>query len=211
MRGKSKRLAKKILLVGWGSADWKIIDPLIEAGKLPTIKKLIEAGTKAAVSGYDPPILASSWNTVFTGKVPFNHKICNFSQDDRGSIEPISSKNRKAKTIWQILSDYEFKTHQIGAWASHPAEEINGISISNLFPYFTKEDVSNESIFPSNQKDRFRQFLFSSEDLESGELANFVSIKESQNEDSILLLNSLKDYLAQLKSIHACAKEILQN
>ena len=38
----SKRLAKKILLIGWDGADWQMILPLVEQGKMPMLKGLLE-------------------------------------------------------------------------------------------------------------------------------------------------------------------------
>ena len=35
---KSKR---KVLLIGWDAADWKVIHPLLDAGKMPALEKLI--------------------------------------------------------------------------------------------------------------------------------------------------------------------------
>ena len=31
----TKRLAKRILLIGWDAADWKIITPMLDAGLMP--------------------------------------------------------------------------------------------------------------------------------------------------------------------------------
>jgi hypothetical protein len=35
---------KRLLLVGWGSADWKIMQPLIDAGNLPGLAGIVERG-----------------------------------------------------------------------------------------------------------------------------------------------------------------------
>ena len=40
----SQRIAKKVLLIGWDAADWKVIMPLIKAGKMPTLAKFISEG-----------------------------------------------------------------------------------------------------------------------------------------------------------------------
>jgi hypothetical protein len=34
---------KRLLLVGWDSADWKIMHPMIDAGHLPGVARLVEA------------------------------------------------------------------------------------------------------------------------------------------------------------------------
>ena len=36
-----KRLAKKVLVIGWDAGDWKVINPLIDEGKMPALENLI--------------------------------------------------------------------------------------------------------------------------------------------------------------------------
>ena len=40
----SARLTRRVLLIGWDAADWQIIHPLMEAGKLPVLQRLVEYG-----------------------------------------------------------------------------------------------------------------------------------------------------------------------
>jgi len=35
----------RLVLVGWDSADWKIIDPLLPSKELPGVARLVETGT----------------------------------------------------------------------------------------------------------------------------------------------------------------------
>ena len=34
----------KVLVIGWDSADWKIINPLMDAGEMPALQSLVENG-----------------------------------------------------------------------------------------------------------------------------------------------------------------------
>ena len=36
---------KRLLLIGWDSADWKIMHPLIDRGELRGVERLVERGT----------------------------------------------------------------------------------------------------------------------------------------------------------------------
>lgn len=47
---------KKILLVGWDAADWKAINPLMDAGKMPALEKLVNGGTMGNLATLDPPL-----------------------------------------------------------------------------------------------------------------------------------------------------------
>lgn len=211
MEVKSKRLAKKILLVGWGSADWKIIDPLIEGGKLPTIKKLVESGIKASIGGFDPPLFSTSWNNIFTGKTPNEHNIVSFTQNQEEEIIPILRQQRKVKTIWTILSENNFKVNQIGAWASHPAEKINGVSVSDLFPYFNQNNIPKDSVHPNELTEKFANFIVDKNEISDEELTKFISpkyLKDNQFGDQI---ENIKEFVSETKTLHNSAKEVLSN
>ena len=38
----SVRLARRVALIGWDAADWKLIHPLLDAGFMPNLRRLIE-------------------------------------------------------------------------------------------------------------------------------------------------------------------------
>ncbi|MDM8564647.1 hypothetical protein QUF74_03245 [Candidatus Halobeggiatoa sp. HSG11] len=45
---------KKVLLIGWDAADWKVIHPLMEQGKMPGMKTLVEHGTMSEMMTLHP-------------------------------------------------------------------------------------------------------------------------------------------------------------
>ncbi len=59
--------SKKVLLIGWDAADWKVIDPLIEQGKMPALKSLIERGVYGKLQTLDPPLSPMLWTSIATG------------------------------------------------------------------------------------------------------------------------------------------------
>ena len=50
----SERLAKKVLLLGWDAADWKIIQPLLEAALMPNFERLVSAGVMGKLLSLQP-------------------------------------------------------------------------------------------------------------------------------------------------------------
>ncbi len=81
----------RVLLLGLDAADWSALIPLIENGKLPNIKKLIEEGSSGNLTslisrwgamagdsitfGIESPAI---WNSIITGKSPSKHGIGSF-------------------------------------------------------------------------------------------------------------------------------------
>ena len=47
---------KKLLLVGWDAADWKIIHSLMDRGLLAGVRRLVEGGVSGNLTTLDPAL-----------------------------------------------------------------------------------------------------------------------------------------------------------
>jgi tetratricopeptide (TPR) repeat protein len=129
------RLANKVLLIGWDAADWQVILPLVDGGQMPALKRLLQRGVRGNLTTLTPILSPLLWTSIATGKRADKHGILGFVEPDSttGQIRPVSSTSRKCKAIWNVLSQAGLRTHVVGWFASHPAEPINGVNISNVF------------------------------------------------------------------------------
>ena len=134
------KLAKKVLLIGWDAADWKVIYPLIQQGKMPTLAKFISEGVHGKIKTLDPPLSPMLWTSMATGYRADKHGITGFVEPlaDNSGIRPVTSTSRKVKAIWNILHQNELKSNVVGWWPSNPAEPINGVMVSNLYQQANK-------------------------------------------------------------------------
>jgi len=76
------RSKRKVLLVGWDSADWKVINPLLDAGKLPHLEQLIDGGIIGNLATLYPILSPMLWTSIATGKRPMKHGIHGFAEPD---------------------------------------------------------------------------------------------------------------------------------
>lgn len=118
----STRLAKKVLLIGWDAADWKVINPLIDAGKMPALKKVVEEGVIASLATLHPVLSPMLWTSIATGKRPFKHGVLGFTEPtpDGNGIRPITNQSRKVKAIWNILNQTGYRSHVVAGGRAIP-------------------------------------------------------------------------------------------
>jgi predicted AlkP superfamily phosphohydrolase/phosphomutase/tetratricopeptide (TPR) repeat protein len=127
--------SRKVLLVGWDAADWKVIHPLMDAGKMPNVQRLVEHGASGQISTLHPPFSPMLWTSIATGKRPFKHGILGFSEptaDGRG-VQPVTNLSRKSKALWNILNQNHLRSVVVGWWPSHPPEPIDGVMVSDHY------------------------------------------------------------------------------
>ena len=62
------RLVKRVLLIGWDGADWKMINPLLESGKMPNLERFIGRGVMGNVASLTPMLSPILWTSIATGK-----------------------------------------------------------------------------------------------------------------------------------------------
>ncbi len=69
---------EKVLIIGLDGATFDIIDPMIAAGKLPNLARLMQEGARAELISIDPTISPAVWTEMATGKVRAKNGIINF-------------------------------------------------------------------------------------------------------------------------------------
>ena len=70
---------KRLLLVGWDSADWKIMHPMIDAGHLPGVARLVESVTSGNITTLEPQLSPMLWTSIATGKMAYHHGVPGFT------------------------------------------------------------------------------------------------------------------------------------
>lgn len=128
---------KRLLLVGWDSADWKIIHPLLDKGELPAIRKLVEGGISGNLSTLEPQLSPMLWTSIATGKMAYHHGVHGFTEVDpvSGRIVPVAAATRKCRTLWEILGENGLRSHVVGWFATQGERELDGKMVSNLFSH----------------------------------------------------------------------------
>jgi predicted AlkP superfamily phosphohydrolase/phosphomutase/tetratricopeptide (TPR) repeat protein len=211
-------LAKKVLLIGWDAADWKIANPLIDQGLMPTLDDFINHGVMGNLATLRPILSPMLWNSIATGKRPDKHGILGFMEPDpqTGGVRPVTSTSRKVKAIWNILTQRGYKTHVLGWFAGHPAEPINGVSVSDLFPYAVGPKdkpwpLPPGAVHPEDKRDLFAKLRMHPAEVTEAAILPWIPLAAKIDQEKDKGLQSFAKILSENCSIHNAATWILQN
>ncbi len=214
----SKRISKKILLIGWDAADWQVINPLLDTGKMPALEKLVNAGVMGNLATLDPPLSPMLWTSIATGKTADKHGIFGFTQPDPEgkSLQPVLSTSRKVKAVWNILMQEGFKTNIVGWWPSHPAEPVNGVYVSNFFnklntPLNTPNNIAPGAVHPERLEETLKELRVHPGELTAAHLMPFVPDAARIDQEKDRRLYSLAKIIAETATIHNAATFIMEN
>ncbi len=207
-----KRIAKRVMVIGWDAADWKVIHPLMDAGLMPTLEKLVNEGVIGNLATLDPPLSPMLWTSIATGKRPYKHGILGFTEPDPGGkgIRPIYNTGRKVKAIWNILTQHQLRTHVVGWWPSHPAEPINGVAISNFYQKSTNTidqpwPMLSGTVHPEDQSALFADLRVHPGELTEQHILPFVPDAARVDQSKDKRINALCRIIADAASIQSAA------
>jgi predicted AlkP superfamily phosphohydrolase/phosphomutase/tetratricopeptide (TPR) repeat protein len=211
-----KKFAKKVLLIGWDAADWKIINPLIDAGHMPALERLVNEGVVGNMTTLEPPFSPMLWTSIATGKYADKHGVLGFTEPDPEGMgmRPVTSQTRKTKAIWNILMQNGLKTHVLGWWPSNPVEPINGIMLSNHYSQSRGKlhqpwPLMPGSVNPAVLEEFFAELRVHPQEITYQHLLPFVpdAAKIDQTKDPRLQI--IAKNLSSAASLHAAATWIL--
>lgn len=208
---------RKVLLIGWDAADWKVIAPLLDEGKMPNLERLINRGVMGNLATLYPVLSPMLWTSIATGKRAWKHGIHGFSEPDpqSGGVRPISNIGRKCKAVWNILNQCGLQSNVVGWWPSHPAEPINGVMVSDLFKKPNQSPdkpwpMQRGTVHPADLSEHVAKLRIHPHELEGEQLLPFVpnAAGIDQKEDKRLI--SVAKCLAECSSVHAVATAAMQ-
>jgi len=121
----------KVIVIGLDGASFDLIDPWLNAGKLPHLRQLIKHGVKGRLKSCLPPTTSPNWKCYSTGKNPGKLGIFWW--------ENIDFKNRRvyipttrvhSKEIGDYISESGQKVGIVNMPLTYPPRRVNGFVIA---------------------------------------------------------------------------------
>jgi predicted AlkP superfamily phosphohydrolase/phosphomutase len=132
---RTNQVQPKILIFGFDGAGMSLLQPLMESGRCPNFKKLLQEGSYGDLLSEDPAYSPVIWTTVATGRPPSDHGITFYL----ARTQPETSTNIKVKRFWDIFSQYtKLNSLILGWYLTWPVEDLQGGLISDRAYYKSK-------------------------------------------------------------------------
>ena len=212
-----------MLLVGWDSADWKIIHPLLDSGELPGLARLVESGTSGNLTTLEPQLSPMLWTSIATGKMAYHHGVPGFTEVDpgTGAVVPVSAATRKCLTLWEILASRGLRSHVVSWFATHGEEDHPGCVVSNMFCHVANTQPGQDpaewpppppgTYWPAELAATMNDLRVSPHDIDPDDLLRlFVPDAPTIDQTKDRRLWALAEKLAEACSAHNAATHLLE-
>lgn len=147
-------MKRKVLIIGLDGATFDVIGPLVQGGKLPTFKKLMDDGASGRLRSAIPPVTGPSWVSFATGRNPGKTGVFDFlvRERDSYSLRPINSEVFRGRSLWDYLGNSGWKVGIVNFPMLFPPYKINGFMVSGLGAWESDEITS-----PSTLKEKLNE------------------------------------------------------
>jgi predicted AlkP superfamily phosphohydrolase/phosphomutase len=206
----------KIVLLGIDGMDWHLADPLIEAGKMPNVARIIENGMRAPLHSLEPkmksPII---WTTIATGKGPEKHGIADFVGE--GEEAPLFNSNGwHARPVWDILGE---KGRSVGVlnWQVYwPAKPVAGYNVTDRVIYAAEDGftASDRTTYPDELAAEiapYRHLITRTTDDEIARFLNGDGWRTDQDPDMRRAVETLRTLYANDETILGVTMHLLES
>jgi predicted AlkP superfamily phosphohydrolase/phosphomutase len=128
----------RTLVIGLDGATFDLIQPLVQAGDLPTIRTLMARGCYGTLQAWPNMNSAAAWGSMVTGYDSGHHSVCHFARDwfallQRGTKSHLTTgADLKRDPFWRLLSAGGQQVGIINVPISYPAESINGFMLAGM-------------------------------------------------------------------------------
>jgi predicted AlkP superfamily phosphohydrolase/phosphomutase len=179
-RAYSRARANRLVIVGLDGLDPRLVERMIDEGKLPNLSHLGEAGSYSRLETTTPPLSPVAWSSFQTGVNPGRHNIYDFlTRSPKTYLPDLSSTEitpprrslklgkyripigrpglrllRRSKSFWSVLSEHGIWSTILRVPITFPPEKFNGLLVSAMCVPDLKGSQGTFTYFTTGDCDR---------------------------------------------------------
>lgn len=120
----------RTLLIALDGATFTILNPLMEDGVMPFLKRFIGEGTSGELISTPNPLTPPAFTTMMTGRNPGHHGVYDFiraeEQDGGLFFTLINARDVRCETIWSIAGRGDRSITSLNFIAMYPPRPVKG-------------------------------------------------------------------------------------
>ena len=163
--------AQKLVVIGLDGADWRVLQPEIDAGRLPVLAKLQREGSYGHLNSTIRPESSVAWSTFATGVNPGKHGVFGFLHHVPGTYDfsLANSQYVAVRRFWDYLGKAGHRVGLLNIPFTYPPQAVHGFLIGGMLTPGTHVPFTHPPELQEKLLSRFRPFLF---DAGGGEQEN---------------------------------------
>ncbi len=146
--------SRKTVIIGLDGATFDVLDPLMEQGFLPTLKRLRDTGISGPLESTFPPTTPPAWTSCCTGLGPGRHGIFDFLTSPlKNPAQPlVTSRSIQGRKLWHVFQDHQRRSIVLNVPVTYPPEPVHGCMISGMMT----PDFESPFMYPPELKSRIK-------------------------------------------------------
>ena len=125
-------MPRRVLVIGLDGGTMRLLGPLMAAGVMPELARLMQQGCHGELRSTFPPLTPPAWSAFMTGKNPGKHGVVSFRRAPKGyrTGDFINARTLRARTLWEIVGDAGYTVGAMHVVPSYPVRPVNGFMVS---------------------------------------------------------------------------------
>ncbi len=131
---------RRQLLIGIDSAEWTLVERMVSEGRLPSLQRCLETGTRAQLSTPAAQFPDAAWTAVHASANPAQSGKYFDLQFDPATqeLKPTDDDAIRSRPFWELLSASGLRAGVLDAPKFPTSRELNGFQVGNWGACSTK-------------------------------------------------------------------------
>jgi len=124
---------RKTLILCIDSGCWAYFQPLLSAGQMPNVARLIESGVRGILESTMPPITPVAFSSFITGTNPGKHGVFDWTvRRADGGRQSVSAAVRQGVPFWDYLNRAGVRVGVFNIPVTYPPQPIEGFLVPGI-------------------------------------------------------------------------------